>query len=319
MTSPDERTRPVTATDLAQRLGTDPNLRPPLPRPTSRKAALTVIRGSSLGRTVPIEGEGLTLTLGRTPESGIQLVESTVSREHARIETGRSARGGLEVRIRDLGGRNGTFVNGHAVRDAVLESGDKVQLGEVILRFDLLDDLDLSYQEIVAEKVSQVDVDPQTRLRSKHFFLNDLPARVEEWLDLRIGYALAIIDIDFFKDVNDRLGHDVGDRVLAAVGEAILGEVRRADIAIRFGGDELLLALPGADLSEARVVASRVRATVRNDVSGVAGAGELISVSIGVAAHHGGATFEQVFERADLALRRAKGRGRDRVLCDGDE
>ncbi|MBK7978302.1 MAG: GGDEF domain-containing protein [Deltaproteobacteria bacterium] len=319
MPTREDRTRAVTSTDLGHRLGTDPSLRLPTPRPTSRKAALTVIHGAALGRTYPIGGEGLTLDVGRAPESSIQLVESTVSREHARIETGRNHRGGLEVRIRDLGGRNGTYVNGHPVRDAVLESGDKVQLGEVILRFDLLDDLDLSYQEVVAEKVSQVDVDPQTRLRSKHYFLSELPARIEEWLDLRIGYALALIDIDFFKDVNDRLGHDVGDRVLAAVGEAILREVRRADIAIRFGGDELLLVLPGADLSEARIVASRVRATIRNDVSVVAGEGELISATIGVAAHGSGDTFERVFERADTALRRAKALGRDRVLCDGDE
>jgi diguanylate cyclase (GGDEF)-like protein len=95
--------------------------------------------------------------------------------------------------------------------------------------------------------------------------------------------------------------------------------VRRADIAIRFGGDELLLVLPGADLSEARIVASRVRATIRNDVSVVAGEGELISATIGVAAHGSGDTFERVFERADTALRRAKALGRDRVLCDGDE
>ncbi|MBK7977232.1 MAG: FHA domain-containing protein [Deltaproteobacteria bacterium] len=120
-----------------------------------------MIRGTALGRAFTITGEGLALDVGRAPEASIQLVEGTVSREHARIETGRTKRGGLEVRIRGLGGRNGTYVNGHAVREAVLESGDKVQLGEVILRFDLLDDLDIAYQEVVADKVSQVDVDPR--------------------------------------------------------------------------------------------------------------------------------------------------------------
>lgn len=315
----DDRTDTLTPGDLAKKLGTNPSLRVPALRSHARRAALVVIHGPGLGRALVLAKEGVVLTVGRNPEAALVLHDSTVSREHAEIRTSRAPNGGLAVRIRDLGGRNGTYVNGYRVREANLEHGDKLQLGEVIVRFDLLDDLDLSYQEAIAEKVGEVDLDPATGLHSKRFYLRELPERIQDWLALRLTYAIAVVDLDRFNEVNDRHGHEAGDRVLGAVGQAIRAEVRRADIAVRFGGDELVLVLPGADLSEARIVASRVRAAVRADVARMAAIDEPITVTVGVAAHHGEDSLEQVFERADAALRRAKRSGRDRVACDGDE
>ncbi len=318
MVATKDRTEALVKTDFHLRLGTDPNIRIAPLVTTARKAAITVIHGAGLGRTVALDGSSDSYVIGRAPGAAIHIAEPTVSREHARLELTRMRGGGLQVRVRDLGGRNGTYVNGHAVRDAVLEAGDKVQLGDVILRFDLLDDVDLEYQETIAEKVSEADVDPQTRLFTKRFYMRDLPSRVEEWLDLRLGFALVVIDVDRFKEINDQLGHDAGDRVLAEVGRVILTELRRADIAIRYGGDEMLLALPGTDLPEARVVASRVRIAIRSEAAAAIGSAMPVSASIGVAAHRPGDSLEKVFERADGALLRAKAAGRDRVLCEGD-
>ncbi len=315
----DDRTDALAPAELSRKLGTNPSLRVPEAPGRARRAALVVIHGHGLGRALVLAREDAVLKVGRDPDAALVLHDATVSREHADILTGRAPRGGLTVRIRDRGARNGTYVNGHRVREASLENGDKIQLGEVILRFDLLDDLDLSYQKAIAEKVGEVDVDPATGLQSKRFYLQELPERVADWLALRLTYAIAVVDLDRFKDVNDRYGHEAGDRVLAAVGRTIRAEVRRADIAVRYGGDELVLVLPGADLSEARIVASRVRAAVRADVARLTGIDEPITVTVGVAAHVGDDSLEQVFARADAVLRRAKSSGRDRVACDGDE
>jgi diguanylate cyclase (GGDEF)-like protein len=125
-------------------------------------------------------------------------------------------------------------------------------------------------------------------------------------------YTLALIDIDHFKQVNDRHGHLLGDQALRAVAAAITACTRQGDIAARFGGEEFLLILPNTSLAGAFEVAERIREAVLD-----VGLPFLLSVSIGIAlANPGRDSPEQAFERADQALYRAKSSGRNRVCAD---
>lgn len=127
------------------------------------------------------------------------------------------------------------------------------------------------------------------------------------------GYALALVDIDHFKRVNDRHGHLLGDRALRSVAGAISATIRENDLAVRYGGEEFLLVLPSTPLTGATEIAERLR----NGISQLALPFPL-TVSIGVAAGDPqGDLPEAVFERADQALYRAKAGGRDRVEVDG--
>ena len=122
-----------------------------------------------------------------------------------------------------------------------------------------------------------------------------------------------LLDIDHFKQVNDRHGHLLGDRALRAVADAVTASIRKGDVAVRYGGEEILVVLPDTD-SPARpkspsASASAVAATAcRSD----------LTVSVGIAAGdpHARHGPKQVFERADQALYRAKAGGRDRVVVD---
>ena len=125
-------------------------------------------------------------------------------------------------------------------------------------------------------------------------------------------YSLALLDVDLFKRVNDRHGHLLGDRALRVVADAVTASVREGDLAVRYGGEEFLIVLPGTGLAVAYEVAHRIRERVAAAALPFA-----LTVSVGIAAGDPSRDRpEQVFERADQALYRAKANGRDQVVAD---
>ena len=124
-------------------------------------------------------------------------------------------------------------------------------------------------------------------------------------------YSLVLIDLDNFKQINDRHGHLLGDRALRVVGDAIAASVRAGDVPVRYGGDEFLVVMPGGTLASAAEVAHRIR-----DAVAEASLPFPLTLSAGVAAGDARDRREAVFERADQALYRAKALGRDRVFVD---
>ncbi|CAN7264390.1 diguanylate cyclase [Acidovorax sp. LjRoot129] len=132
--------------------------------------------------------------------------------------------------------------------------------------------------------------------------------------------SLLVVDIDLFKPVNDVWGHLAGDRVICAVAQACAARKRSGvDIVARFGGEEFVIVLPETDTANA----VRLAESLRHDVSVMSvpineeGARISVTVSIGVATLHKGAglSFEELVNRADKALYRAKGAGRNTVVC----
>jgi diguanylate cyclase (GGDEF)-like protein len=127
--------------------------------------------------------------------------------------------------------------------------------------------------------------------------------------------CIALLDLDFFKLINDRFGHARGDEVLRTFADAARGALRTSDMLARWGGEEFLLMLPNTDLAEAELVLVRMAERVR--AMRVAGLelGRGISFSAGVTARAGGEPFADTINRADKALYRAKAEGRDRVVA----
>jgi diguanylate cyclase (GGDEF)-like protein len=124
--------------------------------------------------------------------------------------------------------------------------------------------------------------------------------------------AAVALDLDHFKQINDRFGHDKGDDVLAAVGPLLADSLREGDFAARAGGEEFCILLPGTDEAGAALVAEKLRVAIsRIDVPGVERA---ITGSFGVAAYPSHAIdAPTLLRKADRALYLAKERGRDRV------
>jgi two-component system cell cycle response regulator len=131
--------------------------------------------------------------------------------------------------------------------------------------------------------------------------------------------AFVIMDIDFFKHVNDTYGHDIGDEVLKEFAARISANVRGIDLACRYGGEEFVVAMPDTDMAFAYNIAERLRQSIETTpvkISRDPGALN-ITISIGIAQAEGeGDTAEALLHRADQALYRAKRTGRNKVVAD---
>jgi diguanylate cyclase (GGDEF)-like protein len=158
----------------------------------------------------------------------------------------------------------------------------------------------------------QALVDGLTGLANRRAASDALHAEAARAERLQTPLSVVLVDLDGFKDVNDAHGHAVGDAVLRALAEVLRETLRESDIAGRWGGEEFLLLLPGADEEGAVQLAERVRnglATCR-----IPGVPDLrVTASFGVAEYAGETNTEQLLAAADDALYRAKRGGKNRV------
>ena len=131
------------------------------------------------------------------------------------------------------------------------------------------------------------------------------------------GFAVALLDIDHFKRVNDTHGHSVGDEVLRAFAAQAGHILRKSDVLVRWGGEEFALVCPGQDLSQTTRAVERLHEGVRRLEAAPSVPGLRITFSAGIVAHHPAESLEQTMGRADAALYRAKGAGRNCSVTEG--
>jgi diguanylate cyclase (GGDEF)-like protein len=166
------------------------------------------------------------------------------------------------------------------------------------------------------ELLQQAIRDPLTSLFNRRYLDETLPREIHRALREEQPLAVVMIDLDHFKRFNDQWGHEAGDIVLLGVAEALLDGLRASDIACRYGGEELLVVMPGADAGEAVRRISAIAAQARAVGARVMGREiEAITFSAGVAiVPDNGDSAEVVVRAADRALYMAKETGRDRIV-----
>lgn len=182
-------------------------------------------------------------------------------------------------------------------------------------REDLMRQLRLAHAEAARTATlatAAADTDDLTGLASRRCILIALNAALTCGME-RGPLAVALVDVDHFKAVNDRYGHATGDLVLRRVGGAVVSALRSADRVGRFGGEEFLLVLQGADAPTALAIADRVRRAVETRPRGADEPG--VTISIGFAMAEPGDDADTLIDRADRALYAAKAAGRNRVLA----
>lgn len=157
-------------------------------------------------------------------------------------------------------------------------------------------------------------VDPLTGAFNRRNMELELGLAVEEFARTRAPMALMLMDIDHFKRINDRHGHDAGDGVLCGFARVVRDNSRHIDRFYRYGGEEFLMLLKGAGAQEAGELAEKIRRACERELRDPA---EAVTVSLGVAGLRPGESCQQWLARADAALYRAKHDGRNRtVLAD---
>jgi two-component system cell cycle response regulator len=278
-------------------------------------AGLLVIQGQEIGREYRLRrNESI---LGRDEGAALRIPDERVSRRHASLEVDRDLSGRVRrTFIRDLGSTNGTYVNGEAVGRRELREGDKVRVGDTVLRFMFQDALDSLFHREIRNRIAY---DQLTGLLTKESLYAALEAELRRCARYGLPLAVLMMDLDRFKSVNDTHGHLMGSHVLSEVGRLIRVGFRRTDVAARYGGEEFLAYLSEESARGALPAAERVRGAIedhpfrRTDEAGRS-TSVRVSISIGISEFpRNGRSLEALVEAADRALYRAKEEGRNRV------
>jgi len=161
--------------------------------------------------------------------------------------------------------------------------------------------------------------DGLTGLFNRRHFLQRMQVELDRAQRSGGHLTLLLIDLDYFKDVNDTHGHKTGDEVLQQVGRFLLNHIRSVDLAGRYGGEELCVLLPDTDAGQGRAIAERMRREIAAlRFTGPQGEVFGITASLGVAQWDGVSDRDTLFVQADNALYDAKDRGRDCVSLFGE-
>ena len=172
------------------------------------------------------------------------------------------------------------------------------------------------YEKRQAQKLARTDI--LTRLNNRLAF-DEISKQI--WIETKQNdsdLCFIMLDIDHFKEINDRYGHSAGDAVLKNVSSMLTKIVREDDVLVRWGGEEFAILLPGSSMQQAIKLAARIRKAIEN--LGIKAEGHLIetTVSLGVACReHETRSMDELFATADERLYRAKQEGRNRV-CAGE-
>lgn len=265
---------------------------------------LVMIAGPHIGQEIPLEGSPV--DVGRE-DCTVTIESDLLSRKHYAIEPA-----GATYRVRDLGSTNGTFVNNQRIDTHPLAPGDLVKAGGVVFKFMEAGAVEARYHEEMAKRVS---TDALTGARNKRYFDEEFGKAVYQAAVKKQPLCLVVLDIDFFKKVNDSYGHAAGDHVLIEVCKLIDSLMRTRDIFARVGGEEFAIILPDTASAVARGAAEIIRGTVEMSEIAFDGTAIPITLSLGVAELDlaNMETADVFYQRADARLYAAKDGGRNQV------
>lgn len=287
-------------------------LKVPTSAPEPRTGAcLLVIKGREIGRDFRLRRKNY--ILGRDPDLDIPVHDESVSRRHAQIEIQHNP-DTHEPRywLTDLQSTNHTYVNRKQIERVELHDGDKIRLGETILKFALLDEVEARFHREIRDLIRY---DSLTGLLTRDSLFMALELELRRAISYKQPLSVLMMDLDRFKRVNDTHGHLVGSRVLTLVGHLIRENLRVVDVSGRYGGEEFITYLAETSPEMALAAAERIRKGLEGQALGYGKASVKITISIGVSCYpEHGSDVTSLVARADSALYRAKEGGRNRVI-----
>ncbi|MCA9029837.1 MAG: GGDEF domain-containing protein [Planctomycetaceae bacterium] len=270
--------------------------------------------GASLVRIYPAGVSGSLIALdrpmvrfGRGQTCEHEMADEFASREHCVIQF----RNGHHV-IRDLGSMNGTFVNDQMIEERVLKPGDQIRVGFHIFKYLSANDVEAMYHEAVFQMMT---VDALTQTYNRRYFEDAFQREVLRSSRHGRSLGLLLMDIDHFKDVNDKHGHLVGDQLLAGMCRRMKVRVRGDEILARIGGEEFALVAVEVTERQLREIGDSIRELVASKPFDTSKGPVSLTVSIG-ASHVSGRNLSsprELMDEADKRLYDAKSAGRNCV------
>ena len=275
-----------------------------------RQASLVVIGGIDLGCSFPLSTTESTV-LGRDNDCEGIIHDDGISKRHAEVVFDNRER----YIIRDLGSTNGIYVDGHKIQQHVLKDGDKILIGRrTILKFMLQDPVEMEFQRQMYQSSVR---DPLTGAYNRKHFDERISSEISFTRRHRVPLTLIMIDLDYFKKVNDTYGHQAGDQVLIAVSDTIMDALREEDIFSRYGGEEFMVIARGIDEIGGMALGERLRCMVEEmKITTPDEVSIPVTISLGVGTVPGGmaASSTHLLKLVDDNLYRAKKNGRNCVV-----
>jgi diguanylate cyclase (GGDEF)-like protein len=268
---------------------------------------LTQLSGLGSGQVFNLKNQEL--KIGRDPEQcKIWAEDPHISRIHATVKNENDS-----TTITDLQSTNGVFVNGKKIQEHVLKNGDRILVGTRLYFKYSLEFAD--YQQVQNQKYREANCDSLTKLYNKRFFVDILSREFSYSRRNKTPLTLLMIDIDFFKKINDSYGHLAGDFVLSNVGDLLRKELRHENIACRYGGEEFAIILRNTDPKAAENVAERIRSKMEGlDLTYNSHQLKItVSIGIGTYDHLNFETYEELIKFTDELLYESKLNGRNRI------
>lgn len=249
------------------------------------------------------------MLIGRDPHCDLFLDDSSISRRHAEIRN--TDRGFLLIDHRST---NGTYVDDQRIGERLLTNGARIRLGSHIFKYLANDCIETHYHETVYSMMTR---DGLTGAYNKRYLIELLQREFDRAHRYERPLSIVMMDIDFFKQVNDTYGHLAGDEVLQEFVRRGQDVQRTEHVFARYGGEEFTLLMSEAPLKDAVKAAERIRESVQ-DAPFETSAGPLsITVSLGVAQMDSlrETAYSQFLSRADDHLYHAKKQGRNQVYA----
>ena len=275
-------------------------------RGQSRDAFLVMVRGPEIGRRIEVTDS--VVTIGRDPESTIALKSDSVSRYHARIEPTEQG-----YRLVDNMSTNGTYRNQAQVHgSAMLATGDYVHVGDSIFKFLAGDNIEAAFHEEIYRLTIE---DSLTQVANKRALLDFLDKEFARAKRYQRDLSVIMLDLDFFKKVNDTYGHLMGDFVLREFAKLVSSRIRREELFARYGGEEFCIVVPEMNHEKAIAFAEALRTLVEEHTYAFEGTSLKMTCSLGVGTVAEPMTrVEDLLAAADENLYKAKNEGRNRVV-----
>lgn len=215
----------------------------------------------------------------------------------------------VESRLQGLVGTMDRFREEREVRER--EVSERIQ--SLVTRVASMEEEARTFQANIEDQRQKAMTDALTGLPNRAALSERLELEVARWERYGGDLLLAVLDVDHFKRINDDFGHLAGDKVLKIIANELAKRVRKTDFIARFGGEEFVLLIPATPLEGGVQLLETLRAAVEACPFHFKGEPVTITLSAGIAEFRNGEATEVTFERADQALYRAKGAGRNRV------
>ncbi len=271
-----------------------------------RQPYLIVVFGHDRGKSFAL---GAKTTIGRSPDADITVNDDRLSRYHCIVECQPSG-----ITVTDNDSTNGTFIQLKRIKGThKVPLNTNIHFGRSVVKIVYKDETEIKYEE---ELLKAAMTDALTGIPNRHWLMERTKDELSYIRRARIPISVLMIDVDFFKKVNDTYGHQAGDYCLMQLASLMFNAKRTEDLLARYGGEEFIIILKGVPLEGSQQICDRLRKHVENFKFIFDSKKIPITISMGLC-HREQIETESIFElisRADQALYKAKQAGRNRVV-----